>query len=86
MDYIKVKHPALKKPVYLENPKVVTKGSHSFISGLVVNKQGDAVIVNGGSVMHLLQIDETVQIIPQKFNLKYGDLEDATPRKRRQSQ
>ena len=77
MNYVKVKHPALKKAVYLENPKTIIKHGHTFVSGHVVNKQGDPVIVKGGSVMHLLEVGEGVQIIPQKFNPKYAELEDA---------
>ena len=75
--YIKVKHPGLRKPVYLENPKTTAKGGHTFVSGHVVNKQGEPLIFKGGSVLHLLETGEGVKVTPQKFNNKYAELEDA---------
>lgn len=77
MAYVKVKHPALKKAIYLENPQMITKSGHTFISGEVVNKFGDPLIVKGGSVVHILEVGDGVLITPQKFHLKYGNLMDA---------
>ena len=75
--FVKVKHPGLKKAIYLENPKITVRGDYTFISGYVCNKNGDGKVVKGGSVLHLLQVGEGVEIIPQKFNNKYAELEDA---------
>jgi len=74
--YVKVIHPSEKKPVYLEQAKIVTKNGYTFITGYVVGKDAEPKIVKGGSVMHMLQLGEGVKIIEQAVNKMYGDLED----------
>lgn len=74
--YVKVKHPANKgKWVFLELPKIVTKGENKFLTGYEVNKDGEQKEVKGEAVMHLLQLGEGVEIVGLKSNLTYGNLE-----------
>lgn len=79
--YVKVKHPSEKKLVYLEQAKIVTKNDISFITGYVVDKNAEPKIVKGGSVMHMLQLGEGVEITEQTVNKMYGDLEDTDPKR-----
>ncbi len=55
-NYVKVKHPSKKKPVYLEQAKLITKGDYIFISGYEIGKDCEPKIVKGGGVLHLLQV------------------------------
>jgi hypothetical protein len=68
-----------KKSIRLEQSKIIDKGTHKFISGYEVNKQGEPVPPPKGidSVMNLIQIGEGVEIIPQLQSKMYGDLHDA---------
>jgi hypothetical protein len=78
--YVKVIHPSEKKPVYLEQAKIVSKNGFTFITGYVVGKDAEPKIIKGGSVMHMLQLGEGVKIIEQTVNKMYGDLEDKDPK------
>lgn len=74
--FVKVKHPANKgKWVFLEQPKIVTKGENKFLTGYEVTKDGESKEIKGGAVMHLLQLGEGVEIVGLKSNLTYGNLE-----------
>jgi hypothetical protein len=78
--YVKVKyvtHNGKKVVVYLEQHNIITKGEYKFVSGYQINKQGEAVTVKGGSILHLIQIGEGVEVIPQMVSKTYGDLHDA---------
>jgi hypothetical protein len=79
--YVKVKHPSVKKPVYLEQAKIVTKGEYTFVTGYEVYKDCEPKIVKGGGVMHLLQLGEGVEIIEQTVNKMYCELEDTDPKR-----
>jgi hypothetical protein len=74
--YVKVLHPAVKKAVYLEQPKLVTKDDIKFISGTECDKEGETKIVKGGTVMHLLQLGEGVTVIGMKHDNFYGIMEE----------
>jgi|SRR5208282_463901 len=78
--YVKVIHPSEKKPVYLEQAKIVSKNGFTFITGYVVDKNAEPKIIKGGSVMHMLQLGEDVKIVEQTVNKMYGDLEDTDPK------
>ncbi len=72
--YIKVKHPSLSKPIYLEHPNLLRKDGLEFVSGYVIDKYGEPRIVKGGDVIHMLQLGNGVKIIPQEMHKKYGIL------------
>jgi len=74
--YVKVLHPSSKQAVYLEQPKLVTKGDFKFISGTVCDKEGETKIVKGGTVLHLLQLGEGVKVIGMKHDNFYGIMEE----------
>ena len=80
--YVKIKHPANEgKLVYLEQPKIVTKGENKFLTGyeIVLTKDGEpkSKITKGGLTMHVFQLGEGVEIVGLKSNLMYGNLEEA---------
>jgi hypothetical protein len=76
---VKVKYVAnngKKASVYLEQHKIIDKGEYKFVTGYEVNKQGEAKIVKGGSVLHFIQVGDGVEIVPQLVSKMYGDLHD----------
>lgn len=64
-----------RRSLYLEQAKYVRNGT--FIAGYQIDKRGESILYKGGSILHLIEVGEGVQVIPQKFNLKYAELEDA---------
>jgi hypothetical protein len=75
---VKVLRQGKKKPVYLEQPKFVSKKGMDFVAGYEINREGEAKVVKGGAVLHLIQLGEGVTVVPQKQSKMYGDLHDAT--------
>ncbi len=74
--YIKVKHPSLSKPVYLEHPNLIKKDGLEFVSGYAIDKYGESKFVKDGCMIHVLQLGKGVKIIPQEMHKKYGVLEN----------
>jgi hypothetical protein len=75
---VKVLRQGRKKPVYLEQPKYISKKGMDFIAGYEINREGEPKVVKGGAVLHLIQLGEGVTVVPQKQSKMYGDLHDAT--------
>lgn len=71
--YVKVKMCG-QRSVYLEQARYIRDGQ--FITGYQINKHGDSAMYKGGVIKHLIQIGDGVTVIPQKWNLKYAELED----------
>lgn len=69
-----------KKSIRLENSKIIDRGTHKFISGYEVDKQGEPKAPPKGvdSVLNLIQLGEGVTVIPQLQSKMYGDLHDAS--------
>lgn len=63
------------RPIYLEQARYIR--DNTFITGYQITRLGESVMYKGGVIKHLIQIGDGVQVIPQKFNLKYAELEDA---------
>lgn len=76
---VKVKYLAegKQKSVYLEQHKIIDKGITKFVSGYEVDKHSEGKIYKGGSILHLIQLGEGVEVIPQLQSKMYGDLHDA---------
>lgn len=70
--FVKVKSPQLKRPVYLEHARFIERKGHRFVSGFVIKKDGESVLVKGGDVLHLIEIGPGVVVQQMEFDNKYG--------------
>jgi len=70
--WTKVSIEGKQNPVYLKNAVYIQ--NYKFISGYVVTKEAEPVIVKGGHVLHLIELGVGVTITPMIVDHTYGDL------------